>query len=86
MGAAARTAPFYQLGKKCLGISMELHVANRQRLCRRLQDKWKSLMSQNSAPAPSLSGVFVLLQGGSDTYRGDSDSANVFRQVKNGQF
>ncbi|THD25814.1 Peptidase D [Fasciola hepatica] len=80
VGAAARTGPFYQLGKKCLGISMELHVVNRQRLCRRLQDKWERLISQNAAPTPTLKGVFILLQGGSDTYHGDSDAANVFRQ------
>ncbi|CAI2733373.1 unnamed protein product [Schistosoma spindalis] len=77
-GAASRTAPIFQLGK-CLAIPMQLHVANRQRLCNRIRDKISSLDTGKSL-THNLSSVFVVLQGGTDTFLGDSDAANVFRQ------
>ncbi|CAH8634378.1 unnamed protein product [Schistosoma mattheei] len=77
-GAASRTAPIFQLGK-CLAVPMQLHVANRQRLCNRIRDKISSLDTSKSL-THNLSGVFVVLQGGTDTFLGDSDAANVFRQ------
>ena len=78
-GAASRTAPIFQLGR-CLAIPMQLHVANRQRLCNRIRDKISSLDTGKSF-VHNLSGVFVVLQGGTNTFLGDSDAANVFRQV-----
>lgn len=78
-GAVSRTAPIFQLGK-CLAVPMQLHVANRQRLCNRIRDKISSLDTSKSL-THNLSGVFVVLQGGTDTFLGDSDAANVFRQV-----
>lgn len=69
-GAAARTAPVYQLGKMCLAVPMQLHISNRKRLCARLQQ----------TSTVDLKGAYVLLQGGQDVYLGDSDSAIVFRQ------
>ncbi|CAH8630942.1 unnamed protein product [Schistosoma margrebowiei] len=77
-GAASRTAPIFQLGK-CLAVPMQLHVANRQRLCNRIRNKICSLDTGKSL-THNLSGVFVVLQGGTDTFLGDSDAANVFRQ------
>ncbi|VDP49494.1 unnamed protein product [Schistosoma mattheei] len=77
-GAVSRTAPIFQLGK-CLAVPMQLHVANRQRLCNRIRDKISSLDTSKSL-THNLSGVFVVLQGGTDTFLGDSDAANVFRQ------
>ncbi|CAL8085476.1 unnamed protein product [Calicophoron daubneyi] len=74
-GAAARTAPVYQLGTKCLLVSMGLHGLNRKSLCDRLKAQWAKL-----APVPSLQGVYVVLQGGTESYVGSSDTANVFRQ------
>ncbi|KER23088.1 hypothetical protein T265_08944 [Opisthorchis viverrini] len=79
-GAAARKDPVYQLGNKCLAIPMELHRKNRQRLCARLREQWSKLVADKQAPVHDLKGVFVLLQGGTDTYRGDSDATTAFRQ------
>ncbi|KAA3672121.1 Xaa-Pro dipeptidase [Paragonimus westermani] len=79
-GAAARKGPVYQLGQKCLAIYMNLHLQNRQRLCTRLQHRLEQLIAEKRASVTSLKGVYVLLQGGTDTYRGDSDAATVFRQ------
>lgn len=75
-GAAARTGPFYQLGKDCLRIPMELHAKNRTRLCTRLHTDWKA-----DLPQTGFNGVFIVLQGGTDSYIGDSDSIADFRQV-----
>ncbi|KAF7255344.1 hypothetical protein EG68_07419 [Paragonimus skrjabini miyazakii] len=79
-GAAARKGPVYQLGQKCLAIYMNLHLQNRQRLCTRLQNRLEQLIAEKRTSVTNLKGVYVLLQGGTDTYRGDSDSATVFRQ------
>lgn len=65
----------FQLGCENLSVPMELHKQNRLRLCQRLHNRLTNQMSAEFA--------FVVLQGGSDTYIGDSDSADVFRQVSN---
>ncbi|CAH8870825.1 unnamed protein product [Trichobilharzia szidati] len=76
-GAAGRTAPIFQLGK-CLAIPMELHATNRKRLCDRIRNKLVNTVMEGLSS--DFSGVYVVLQGGTDTYLGESDSANVFRQ------
>ncbi|CAH8552480.1 unnamed protein product [Schistosoma turkestanicum] len=58
---------------------MQLHVTNRQRLCNRIRDRL-SLHDTSKSLSHNLSGVFIVLQGGTDTFLGDSDAANVFRQ------
>ncbi|TNN18404.1 Xaa-Pro dipeptidase [Schistosoma japonicum] len=77
-GAASRTAPIFQLGK-CLAIPMQLHVTNRQRLCNRIRDKL-SLLDTGRPLMQNFSGVYIVLQGGTDTFLGDSDATNEFRQ------
>ncbi|CAH8636995.1 unnamed protein product [Heterobilharzia americana] len=77
-GAASRTAPIFQLGK-CLAVPMELHATNRKRLCDRVRSKL-SEGATGESPTTNFHGIFIVLQGGTDTYLGDSDAANVFRQ------
>ncbi|CAH8870821.1 unnamed protein product [Trichobilharzia szidati] len=76
-GAAGRTAPIFRLGK-CLAIPMELHATNRKRLCDRIRNKLVNTVTEGLLS--DFSGVYIVLQGGTDTYLGESDSANVFRQ------
>ncbi|CAH8492595.1 unnamed protein product [Dicrocoelium dendriticum] len=80
IGATAPKAPIYQLGSKALAVPMNLHVLNRKRLCKRIQQRWHDAFANTEGLYSSLEGVYILLQGGSDTFRGDSDAANVFRQ------
>ncbi|KAL5962245.1 Xaa-Pro dipeptidase [Taenia solium] len=68
--------PVFKLGKRGLAVPMELHRMNRLRLCERLRSLWSS----GAPPSPTLDGVYVLLQGGSDVLHGGSDVEIVFRQ------
>ncbi|VDM32459.1 unnamed protein product [Hydatigera taeniaeformis] len=67
---------YYKLGDSGLAVPMELHRVNRLRLCNRLQSLWSS----GKAPTKTLKGVYILLEGGSLYYHGESDVEYVFRQ------
>lgn len=75
-GAAARTEPVFKIGNRALEVPMKLHEVNRDRLCKRIEDVWAS----PDAPSSNLDGVYILLQGGTNVFRGGSDAEMTFRQ------
>lgn len=63
------TSSCFQLGPDGLSVPVSLHATNRARLCERLKNK------------KVQSGAIVLLQGGDEKCRDDTDAEIVFRQV-----